>query len=344
MNIIKIFDSTLRDGSHAIKQQLSLQNIADYCREIDDVGVYTVIVGHGNGLGASTLNVGLAKENDRMMLREAKKYLKKTRLGAFLLPGFGTIHDDLIPAFEQGVDLVCVASHCTEANITRQHIEYIRKEGKESYGVLMLQHTVDDETILEQAKMMESYGAMGIIMMDSAGAALPDFVSCRFTFLKERLSVPIGFHSHNNLSMAVVNSVAAVEAGADIIDGTVRGFGAGAGNCQLEVFIAVMEKMGYPTGVNLYRMMDISEDVVKRFSSKVQGISSINLISGLAGVFSSYSTHVEDAAAHYGVDPRDIFIEMGKRKTVGGQEDIIVEVAAYLAADRKNGKEEEQHG
>lgn len=339
--MLKIFDSTLRDGSHAIKQQLSLQNIADYCLEIDDVGVYTVIVGHGNGLGASTLNVGLSKESDCIMLGEAKKHLNKTKLGAFLIPGFGTIQDNLIPAFIQGVDLVCVASHCTEANITRQHIEYILKEDKEVYGVLMLQHTINDEMILEQAKMIEGYGGMGVILMDSAGASLPNAVRHRIAFLKEHLNIPVGFHSHNNLGMAIINSVVAAEAGADIIDGTVRGFGAGAGNCQLEVFVAVMEKMGYPTGVDLYKMMEISDYVVNKFSSKEYGISPLNLISGIAGVFSSYSTQVEEAAAHYGVDPRDIFIEMGKRKTVGGQEDIVVEVAAYLSAGRTNIKKEE---
>lgn len=331
---MRFFDSTLRDGSHAVKQQLSCKNIEDYCSRIDDVGMYTVIVGHGNGLGASSLQVGQAKENDLDMLRSAKKYLKNTKLGAFLLPGFGTIADDLEPAFEIGLDLVCIASHCTEADVTKQHIKYTLDKGIEVYGVLMLQHTISDEAILEQMKKMESYGAKGIILMDSAGASLPHEVGRRIDYLVNRLSIPIGFHAHNNLGMTIANSVEAIVAGADIIDGTIRGFGAGAGNCQLEVIVAVLEKMGYKTGIDLYKAMDISEDVVKKFSDKIYGISGLNLISGIAGVFSSYASHVDNAAKAFGVDSRDIFIEMGKRKTVGGQEDIIVEVAADLVAKK----------
>lgn len=337
--MIKIFDSTLRDGSHAIRHQLTEKNIEDYCKNIDEAGIHTVIVGHGNGLGASSLNVGLSLLNDAEMLSTAKKYLKNTKLGAFLLPGFGTIHDNLEPAFNEGVDLVCVASHCTEADITKQHIEYVRTQNKEVYGVLMMQHTIDNIAICEQAKKMESYGAMGIILMDSAGASLPDFVGERCDYLKNRLSIPIGFHAHNNLGLAIANTMEAVKAGAEIVDGTVRGFGAGAGNCQLEVFVAVMEKLGYDMGVDLYKLMDLSQNVVKQFPAKVQGISSINLISGIAGVFSSYAPHVEKAAEEFKVDARDIFIEMGKRKTVGGQEDLIVEVAAELAKKAGNKNE-----
>lgn len=328
---MRFFDSTLRDGSHAVKHQLTQENIKEYCNGIQDSGMYTVIVGHGNGLGASSLQVGLSLLTDEQMLMTAKENLGQTKLGAFLLPGFGTIKDNLIPAFELGVDLVCIASHCTEANVTKQHIEYTRKQGKEVYGVLMLQHTISDCEILEQAKKMESYGAEGIILMDSAGAALPKQVGKRIDYLVNRLSVPVGFHSHNNLGMAVANSLAAIEAGAEIIDGTVRGFGAGAGNCQLEVLIAVLEKLGYETGIDLYHVMDLSEAVVKKFGTIQHGISGINLISGIAGVFSSYAPHVMNAAKEFKVDARDIFIEMGNRKTVGGQEDIIVEVAAELA-------------
>lgn len=325
------FDSTLRDGSHAVSHQLTEKNICDYCAAVDNAGVYVVIVGHGNGLGASSLQVGISLLSDRQMISAAKKHLTKTRLGAFLLPGFGTIEDDLQPAFELGVDLVCVASHCTEADITREHIEYARKQGKGAYGVLMLQHTVSDVVILEQAKKMESYGAQGIILMDSAGASLPEMVRRRIRYMVDNLAIPVGFHAHNNLSLAVANTVAAIEAGAKIADGTTRGFGAGAGNCQLEVLAAVLEKMGYTTGIDWYKLMDVSDNVVKTFSNRQQGLSSIDLISGVAGVFSSYAPHVIKAAEEFHVDARDIFLEMGRRRTVGGQEDIIVEVAAYLA-------------
>ncbi len=330
-----IFDSTLRDGSHAIHHKLTKQQISSYCDAIDSVGMHTVIVGHGNGLGASSLQVGISLLSDEEMLETAKAHLKQTRLGAFLLPGFGTIRDDLCPAFEKGVDLVCIASHCTEANITRQHIEYTKKRNKEAYGVLMLQHTISDSEITEQAKWMESYGADGIILMDSAGASLPDLVGERINYMVNRLTIPVGFHAHNNLSLAVANTVEAIKAGALIADGTTRGFGAGAGNCQLEVLIAVLRKMQIETGIDLYKLMDISEEIVKAFNKeKDQGISEINLISGIAGVFSSYAPHVLKASKEFGVDPRDIFIEMGKRKTVGGQEDIVVEVAAELKGKR----------
>lgn len=329
--MINFFDSTLRDGSHAVAHKLTLDNIQDYCTNADDIGFHTIIVGHGNGLGASSLNVGFSLNSDIELLKTAKKNLKNTLLGGFLLPGFGTIKDDLIPAFEAGLDLVCVASHCTEADITKQYIEYIRQQQKEVYGVLMLQHTIDHNHILEECKKMQSYGAMGIILMDSAGASLPDFVGERINILVNNLSIPVGFHAHNNLSLAIANSVEAVKAGATIIDGTVNGFGAGAGNCQLEVLVAVLEKMGIDTNIDLYKTMDLASDVVSTFSVKQQGISEINLISGIAGVFSSYAPHVEAAAKQFGVDARDIFLKMGERKTVGGQEDIIVEVAAMLA-------------
>ncbi len=331
-----IFDSTLRDGSHQVNHKLTKKNIEDYCRMIDDANMHTVIVGHGNGLGASSLNVGLSLLSDEEMLLTAKQNLKKTKLGAFLLPGFGTIKDNLQPAFECGVDLVCVASHCTEADITEQHIRYAKNHGKEAYGILMMQHTISDDEILVQAQKMESYGADGIVLMDSAGASLPKAVGQRIDHLTHHLSIPVGFHAHNNLGLAVANTIAAVEAGAQIIDGTTRGFGAGAGNCQIEVVLAVLEKMGYETGVDLYRVIDAGDKVVSGFTTASQGISGISLISGIAGVFSSYAHHVEAAAAEFGVDYRDIFIEMGKRKTVGGQEDIVVEVAAKLAEEKKN--------
>lgn len=325
-----LFDSTLRDGSHAVNQQLSLRDIEGYCAAVDSVGMYTIIVGHGNGLGASSLQVGLSALTDEEMVSAARGKLRDTRLGVFLLPGFGTIEDDLRPAFERGVDLVCVASHCTEADITREHIEYTEKNGKEAYGVLMLQHTISDSQILEQAQKMESYGARGVILMDSAGASLPSAVGKRIDYMSNRLSIPVGFHAHNNLSLAVANSIAAVESGAQIIDGTTRGFGAGAGNCQLEVLAAVLEKIGYKTDIDVYQLMDISENIVSSIAKNSQGISGTSLISGIAGVFSSYAPHVMKAAKEFQVDPRDIFMEMGRRKTVGGQEDIIVEVAAEL--------------
>jgi len=331
MRPIIIFDSTLRDGSHAVKHKLSVENISDYCRAVDSSGLYVVIVGHGNGLGASSLQVGLSSLSDCEMLSTARKELRKTRLGAFLIPGFGTIKDNLEPAIDSGVDLICVASHCTEANITAQHIEYVRKRGKEAFGVLMMYHMASKEKLLMEARKMESYGALGIILMDSAGASDHDMVAETVSFLSGALDVPLGFHGHNNLGLAIGNTVTAIKSGARIVDGTVRGFGAGAGNCQLEVLVALLAKLKLETGVDLYKLMDASECVVKKMMFKPQEIDSISLISGIAGVFSGFAAHVKKASEHFGVDPRDIFIALGKKKMVAGQEDYIVDVALDLA-------------
>ncbi|MBU4445864.1 4-hydroxy-2-oxovalerate aldolase [bacterium] len=341
MNEILFFDSTLRDGSHAVAHQLTVENIRDYCAEIDSAGVYTVIVGHGNGLGASSLQVGLSGLTDHQMLTTARSQLKKTRLGVFLIPGFGTIKDDLAPALEIGVDLVCVAAHCTEADVTRQHIEYVRSKGKEAFGILMMQHMTTKERLLEEALKMQEYGALGVILMDSAGASLPDLVTENIGRLVKGTNVKVGFHAHNNLGMAIANSFAAIKAGAMIIDGTLRGFGAGAGNCQMEVLAGCLNKAGIETELDLYKLMDVSEHIATTMMTKAQEITSIGLISGLAGVFSGFATKVKVAAERFGVDPRDIFMELGKRKVVAGQEDFITDVAIELA-EQKNEKAKNQ--
>jgi len=336
MNKTIFFDSTLRDGSHAVRHQLSLEAIRDYCRMVDGAGMYTVIVGHGNGLGASSLQLGFSAYSDKEMLAVARQELKNTKLGVFLLPGFGTIKDDLAPALDLGVDLVCVASHCTEADTTKQHIEYVRSRGKEAYGILMMYHRASKERLLEEAQKMQDYGAQGIILMDSAGASTPEMVKSVIKHLVENLSVPIGFHGHNNLSLAVSNSLLAIESGASIIDGTVRGFGAGAGNCQLEALVALMQKEGMTDNIDLYKLLDASENVVAKIMTQPQEISSVSIVSGIAGVFSGFAPHVKDAAARFNVDPRDIFMELGKLKVVGGQEDVIVKVAMNLAERKKS--------
>jgi len=341
MEKIVFFDSTLRDGSHAIQHQLTAENILNYCTGIDGAGLYVVIVGHGNGLGASSLQVGLSALSDDEMLSTARKGLKKTKLGVFLIPGFGTIKDNLGPAIDIGVDLVCVACHCTEADVTAQHIEYVRGKGRDAHGILMMQHMASKERLLEEALKMQGYGAQGVILMDSAGASLPRVVSERIKFLSDNLNVRVGFHAHNNLGLAIANSLCAIESGATIIDGTLRGFGAGAGNCQLEVLAGLMSKMSIDTGLDLYKLMDVSDNIVTRIMKTPQEISSISLISGIAGVFSGFAGHVKKASKRFNVDPRDIFMELGRRKMVAGQEDFIVDVAMYLA--NKKGSEKESY-
>lgn len=340
MKNVIVSDATLRDGSHAIAHKLTKEHIAAYAKAADAAGIPIVEVGHGNGLGASSLQVGLSLLDDRAMLETARNSLAKSKLGIHVIPGFATIKKDLAMAFEIGVDVVRMACHCTEADITERHISFSREQGKEVFGVLMMSHMASKEVLLDEALKMQSYGAEGIIIMDSAGAYLPGDVRERITHLASQLKVPVGFHAHNNLGMSIANSVAAVEAGAQIIDASARGFGAGAGNAQLEVLVAVLEKMGYQTHIDLYKVLDAADIVEKEIMDVLPSIKSVSIVSGLSGVFSAFARQVAIAAKEYDVDPRDIFFELGKRKVVAGQEDIIVEVALALSDKKKRG----QHG
>lgn len=330
MKKILISDPTLRDGNHAVTHQLSARHVAIYCAAADMAGVPIVEVGHGNGLGASSLQVGLALESDKTLLETARKNLSNSKLGIHVIPGFATIKRDLQPALDMGVDVVRVACHCTEADITQRHIGFVREKGREAYGVLMMSHMASVEILVEEAKKMELYGAEGIVIMDSAGAYLPADVTERMTALVRDLSVPVGFHGHNNLGMGIANSIAAAQAGAKILDGTARGFGAGAGNAQLEVLIAVLKKMGYETGIDLYKILDAADIAEKEIMPLVPIIKSESIVSGLAGVFSGFAKHVARVSKEYEVDQRDVYFELGKRKVVAGQEDLIIEVVMNL--------------
>jgi 4-hydroxy 2-oxovalerate aldolase len=335
MKKILISDPTLRDGNHAIKHQLSTKQIAAYAAAAEAAGIPIIEVGHGNGLGASSLQVGLSLTDDQAMLKTARENLKHSKLGVFLIPGFATINKDLRPAIDLGADVVRVACHCTEADTCQRHISYTREHGKEAYGVLMMSHMASIETLIDECRKMESYGAEGVILMDSAGASLPDDVSQKVSTLVNSLNIPVGFHAHNNLSMAIINSITAAKAGATILDGTARGFGAGAGNTQLELLVAILQKMGYDTGIDLYKVLDAADLAEKEILPMIPTIKSISIVSGLAGVFSGFAKHVERAAAEYKVDARDIFFELGRRRAVAGQEDMIIEIAAMLAEKSK---------
>jgi 4-hydroxy 2-oxovalerate aldolase len=328
--MVLISDTTLRDGNHAISHQLTEENIAGYCTLAEAAGVPIVEVGHGNGLGASSLQVGLAACDDRTMLETARRHLVRSKLGVHVIPGFATIEKDLEPALALGVDVVRVASHCTEADITKRHIVFCRKQGKTVFGVLMMSHMADVSLLCEEAKKMEDYGAEAVIIMDSAGAYLPDDVRARIGALKNSLGISIGFHAHNNLGMGIANTVAAFEAGASLVDGSIRGFGAGAGNAQLEVLVAVFEKMEIKTGIDFYKLLDASEYAQSNFVQVLPTIKSLSIVSGLSGVFSGFEKPVLRVAAEQGVDPREIFRELGLRKVVAGQEDLILEVAQKI--------------
>jgi len=328
---VLISDPTLRDGNHAVAHQLSAKQIESYSIAAEAAKIPIVEVGHGNGLGASSLQVGLAAISDREMLETARKHLVHSKLGIHVIPGFATINKDLKIAIEIGVDLVRVASHCTEADLTQRHISFAREKGKEVYGVLMMSHLASPELLVEEAQKMESYGAEAIIIMDSAGAYLPSDVTERIEALVNALSIPVGFHGHNNLGFAIGNSTAAIDAGATIIDATARGFGAGAGNTQLEVLVAVLDKLGFETGIDFYKLLDASDLAEKEIMKIVPTISSTSIVSGLSGVFSAFNKPVERISKLYGVDSRDVFFELGRRKIIAGQEDLIIEVASNLS-------------
>lgn len=328
---ILISDPTLRDGNHAVRHQLDRNSFVAYCSAAELAGVPVVEVGHGNGLGASSMLVGECKLSDEEILSVSRSCLKKSKLAIHVIPGFCTINSNLAKAVDLGVDIFRVASHCTEADITDRHIAFVRRSGREAYGVLMMSHMASPAILLEQAKKMESYGAEAVVIMDSAGAYFPDDVTERISILVDGLSIPVGFHGHNNLGMAISNSVAAVNAGASILDGSIRGFGAGAGNTQLEVLIAVLGRLGFETGIDLYKILDAADIAEREFNPVAPFSSPVSIVSGLAGVFSGFSKQVSQTAKDYQVDPRDIFFELGRRKAVAGQESLIIEVAQQLA-------------
>ena len=332
---IIVTDQTLRDGSHACSHQISVEQIRRYATAAEAAGVDYLEVGHGNGLGASSLQIGLSLVPEREMLATARACLKQTGLSVHVMPGVATIKREIANAMEVGVDLFRVASHCTEADLTQRHISYVLNAGKEAWGVLMMTHMASKEILLEESKKMQSYGAQGIMLMDSAGAAVPDDVKQKIGLLAEKLEVPVGFHAHNNLGLSVANSLAALEVGARILDGTARGFGAGAGNAPLELVVAAMQRLGYRCRADLYKVLDAGELAEELFAENLPVSNSITIVSGLAGVFSGFAKPVQRAAKQMGVDPRDVFVELGRRKVVGGQEDLILEVASELAARQK---------
>jgi 4-hydroxy 2-oxovalerate aldolase len=295
-----------------------------------------VEVGHGNGLGASSMMVGEALLTDEEILTISRESLINSKLSMHVIPGFATIKRDLIKAIDLGVDIFRIGSHVTEADICQRHIEYVRNANKNVFGVLMMSHMASVDVLVSEARKMQSYGAEGLVIMDSSGNYFPEDVTERITALVDGLNIPVGFHGHNNLGMAIANSVAAIKAGASLLDASIRGFGAGAGNTQLEVLVAVLHRLGYTTGIDLYKILDAADISEKEFNPVAPFSSPMSIISGLSGVFSGFAKHVETAARDYNVDPRDIFFELGRRKAVAGQESIIFEVAQELATSKEN--------
>ncbi|GAV22986.1 4-hydroxy-2-oxovalerate aldolase [Carboxydothermus pertinax] len=331
---IRIIDSTLRDGMHAVSHQFTPEEMAEIAAGLDAAGIDTLEVSHGDGLGGSSYNYGFAAAKDEDYLKAVSQVLKNSKLGVLLLPGIGTAHD-LEMAAKFGAKVVRVATHCTEADIGEQHIKIAKELGMEAIGFLMMSHMVPPEKLVEQAKLFESYGADAVYVTDSAGAMTPYDVKKRIEAVKDAISVPVGFHAHNNLGLAIGNTLAAIEAGATYVDGTTRGLGAGAGNSQTEILVAVLAKLGYETGVDLYKIMDVAEELVAPKMRRPQIVDKAALSLGYAGVYGSFLLHAMRAAEKFKVDVRDILIELGRLKTVGGQEDMIVDVAYELSKAKK---------
>ena len=327
---VRITEVCLRDGSHVMKHQFTEEQVRFVTRALDEAGMHYIEVSHGDGLGGSTLQYGKSLVNEMKLIEAAVDECKQAQIAVLLIPGIGTIHE-LKQAANIGAKLVRVATHVTEADVSAQHIQFARELGTEVCGFLMMAHSASVEKLVEQAKLMESYGAEAVYVTDSAGALLPHEVRERIRALRQSLNIEIGFHGHNNLSVAVANTITAIEEGATRIDGSVRCLGAGAGNAQTEVLLAVLDRMGYKLDIDLYKMMDVAEEVVAPLLPVPQEIQKGSLVMGYAGVYSSFLLHAERAAQRFNVDARDILIELGKRKVVGGQEDMILDVAAELA-------------
>jgi 4-hydroxy 2-oxovalerate aldolase len=328
---ITISDATLRDGNHAIRHQLTIEQISSYASEADRAGIDIVEVGHGNGLGGSSSLLGLAAVSDERMLEAARSSLKSSRLGVHFIPGFGK-SADIDMAIAAGVDIIRIASHCTEANIAARFIAQTKKAGKDAYGVLMMAHMASDGVLLEQARLMEGYGADAVVIMDSAGFSSPSMVRTKIRCLVEGLNIRVGFHAHNNLGLAVGNSLVAIEEGATVIDGCIKGFGAGAGNTQLELLIAVLERYGYPINTSFARVTRLAERSASHLKPETPHISAANIASGLYGLFSGFVPHVQQASKHFKIDEFDLYERLAKRCLVAGQEDVIFEEASRIAS------------
>ncbi|MBK6289165.1 MAG: 4-hydroxy-2-oxovalerate aldolase [Gammaproteobacteria bacterium] len=329
---VTLHDMCLRDGMHAKQHQISLDEMRAVARGLDEAGIPLIEVTHGDGLGGRSINYGFPCNTDEEYLEAVVGVVKRAKISALLLPGIGTV-DHLKMARDCGIGTIRVATHCTEADVSEQHIGMGREMGLDTVGFLMMAHMIGPEELVEQALLMESYGANCLYCTDSAGYMLPDDVTARIALLRRELKpgTELGFHGHHNMALGIANSLAAIEAGANRIDGSVAGLGAGAGNTPLEVFVAVLDRMGVEHGVDLFRIMDVAEDLVVPMMDQVIRIDRDSLILGYAGVYSSFLLFARRAAKKYGVSSRDILVELGKRKTVGGQEDMIEDLALDMA-------------
>ncbi len=331
MHKIYIQDVTLRDGMHAIRHQYGKEKLKEIAIAIDKAGVDAIEISHGDGLAGGSFNYGFGKHTDWDWLEGIREELTHAKLTTLILPGIATI-DDLKKARELGVESVRIATHCTEADIAPQHIEAAKKLGMDVGGFLMMAHLNEPKKLAEQAKIMEDAGADCVYVTDSAGALLMDGVIDRIKAFRDVLKdeTEIGIHCHHNLSLGVANTIVAYQHGANRLDASLAGMGAGAGNAPLEVLIAILNKMEVKHNSDLFQLMDIADDIIRPLQTRPVRVDRETLSLGYAGVYSSFLLHAERAAKKYDLDTRTILNELGKRNMVGGQEDMIVDVALDL--------------
>ena len=329
---IRITDSSLRDGSHAKGHQFDVGMVRDIVSGLDRAGMPVIEVTHGDGLGGSSFNYGFGLEDERVLIAAAVEAAERAKIAALMLPGLGT-KDDIIAVADLGVSVIRIATHCTEADIADQHFGLARERGLETVGFLMMAHSQEPEVLAKQARIMVDAGCQCVYVVDSAGAMVLEQVSDRVEAMVAEIGADaqVGFHAHENLALGVANSILAYRAGATQIDACTRRFGAGAGNTPSEAFVAVCDKLGIRTGIDVLAMFDVAEDVVRPIMDGEPALDRLALIMGYAGVYSSFLRHAYRAAERYGVSGADILLECGERRLVGGQEDQIIEIAVGLA-------------
>jgi 4-hydroxy 2-oxovalerate aldolase len=333
----RVTDTSLRDGSHAMAHRFTAEQVREVTRALDRGGVSVIEVTHGDGLAGASIQYGFSHTPEMDLISEARSVCERARIAALMLPGIGTVAE-IKEAVERGVQVLRIATQCTEADISQEHFEIAKEMDLEAVGFLMMSHMRPPGFLVEQAKLMEAYGADCVYIVDSAGAMLPNDARERVKVLKDNLAIQVGFHAHNNLGVGIGNSIAALEAGADQLDGSLRGLGAGAGNAPTELLAAVLDKMDANPGLDVFELMDAAEFIMAPIMPFQPMPDRDSITIGYAGVYSTFLLHAKRAGERYGIDPREVLVELGRRQAVAGQEDWIIDVALELAR-KKSGEE-----